>query len=93
LHRTIGAGLAYNTSQGFGARGFWENRNLFCNAEYLRLSADVGQQIEAFRANFRRPDSTALRRPISATPSERYRKFADSPLEGGGFEPSVPVRG
>ena len=28
LHRTIGAGLAYNTSQGSGARAFWENRNL-----------------------------------------------------------------
>jgi translocation and assembly module TamA len=26
LRRTIGAGLAYNTSQGFGARAFWENR-------------------------------------------------------------------
>ena len=60
LHRTIGAGLAYNTSQGFGARAFWENRNLFGNAEYLRLSADVGQQIEAFRANFRRPDFLAI---------------------------------
>ena len=26
----------------------------------------------------------------SAVPSERYRKFADSLLEGDGFEPSVP---
>jgi hypothetical protein len=26
----------------------------------------------------------------SAVPSERYRKFADSLLEGAGFEPSVP---
>jgi translocation and assembly module TamA len=67
LHRTIGAGLAYNTSQGFGARGFWENRNLFGNAEYLRLSADVGQQIEAFRANFRRPDFLAIDQDFLAT--------------------------
>jgi translocation and assembly module TamA len=43
VHRTIGAGLAYNTSQGFGARAFWENRNLFGNAESLRLSGEVGQ--------------------------------------------------
>ena len=48
-------------------------------------------KLRAFQANFRRPDSTALRRPISATPSERYRKFADSPLEGDGFELSVPA--
>jgi translocation and assembly module TamA len=67
LHRTIGAGLAYNTSQGFGVRAFWENRNLFGNAEYLRLSADVGQQLDAFRANFRRPDFLAIDQDFLAT--------------------------
>ena len=56
LHRTIGVGIAYNTSQGPAARAFWENRNLLGNAEYLRVSAEVGQQIDGFRANFRRPD-------------------------------------
>src|SRR5438132_3527110 len=67
LHRTIGAGLAYNTSQGIGARAFWENRNLFGYAEYLRLSAEVGQQIDAFRANFRRPDFLAIDQDFLAT--------------------------
>jgi translocation and assembly module TamA len=67
LHRTIGAGLAYNTSQGAGARAFWENRNLFGNAEYLRLSAEVGQQIDAFRGNFRRPDFLAVDQDFLAT--------------------------
>jgi len=67
VHRTVGAGLAYNTSQGFGARAFWENRNLFGNAEYLRLSADVGQQLDAFRANFRRPDFLAIDQDFLAT--------------------------
>jgi translocation and assembly module TamA len=56
LHRTVGVGLAYNTSQGAAARIFWENRNLFGNAEYLRLAAEGGQQIAGFRANFRKPD-------------------------------------
>jgi translocation and assembly module TamA len=55
-HRTIGAGLAYNTSEGAGARVFWENRNLFGGAEYLRLALDVGQQKKDVGANFRRPD-------------------------------------
>ncbi len=55
-HRTIGVGLAYNTSEGAGARLFWENRNLFGNAEYLRLSLDGGQQRNGLAANFRRPD-------------------------------------
>ena len=67
LHRTIGVGLAYNTSQGAAARAFWENRNLFGNAEYLRLSAEVGQQIDAFRANFRRPDFLAIDQDFLAT--------------------------
>jgi translocation and assembly module TamA len=55
-HRTIGVGLAYNTSEGAGARLFWENRNLFGNAEYLRLSLAAGQQKNEVAANFRRPD-------------------------------------
>jgi translocation and assembly module TamA len=67
VHRTIGAGLAYNTSQGFGARAFWENRNLFGNAENLRLSAEVGQQLDAFRANFRRPDFLSADQDFLAT--------------------------
>jgi len=67
LHRTIGAGVAYNTSQGIGARAFWENRNLFGGAEYLRLLAEGGQQIAAFRANFRRPDFLAIDQDFLAT--------------------------
>jgi translocation and assembly module TamA len=67
VHRTIGAGLAYNTSQGFGARAFWENRNLFGNAEFLRISGEVGQQLDAFRANFRRPDFLAIDQDFLAT--------------------------
>jgi translocation and assembly module TamA len=55
-HRTIGAGLAYNTSEGAGGRIFWENRNLFGEAEYLRLSLALGQQKNGIAANFRRPD-------------------------------------
>ncbi|HEY1260430.1 MAG TPA: BamA/TamA family outer membrane protein [Stellaceae bacterium] len=66
-HRTIGAGLAYNTSQGAAARAFWENRNLFGNAEYLKLDASVGQQIDAVAANFRRPDFLATSQDLLAT--------------------------
>jgi translocation and assembly module TamA len=67
LHRTIGVGLAYNTSQGPAARVFWENRNLFGNAEYLRISAEGGQQILGFRANFRRPDFLTIDQDFLAT--------------------------
>jgi translocation and assembly module TamA len=59
LRRTVGLGLGYNTSQGFGANAFWENRNLFGHAEYLKLQAAVGQQTDDFVATFRRPDFLA----------------------------------
>jgi translocation and assembly module TamA len=67
LHRTVGAGLAYNTSQGPAARAFWENRNLFGNAERLRIAVEGGQQIAGFRANFRRPDFLVIDQDFLAT--------------------------
>jgi translocation and assembly module TamA len=66
-HRTIGAGLAYNTTEGAGARLFWENRNLFGNAEALHLSLNVGQQLDSITANFRRPDFFATDQDFVAT--------------------------
>ncbi len=66
-HRTIGAGVGYNTSQGAAARVFWENRNLFGNAEYLRLSATGGQQVYGVNANFRRPDFLVTDQDFLAT--------------------------
>ncbi|HEX3863864.1 MAG TPA: BamA/TamA family outer membrane protein [Stellaceae bacterium] len=66
-HRTVGAGAAYNTSEGPGARLFWENRNLFGNAEYLRVTADGGQQRTGLSANFRRPDFLAVDQDLLAT--------------------------
>ncbi len=66
-HRTIGAGVGYNTSQGAAARVYWENRNLFGNAEDLRLSATGGQQVYALNGNFRRPDFLVTRQDLLAT--------------------------
>jgi translocation and assembly module TamA len=64
--RTIGFGISYETQLGFSVNGFWTHRNLFGQAESLRLSAEVnhiGQQGYsvldtgfAFRAAFRKPD-------------------------------------
>jgi translocation and assembly module TamA len=66
-HRMIGAGVGYNTSQGAAARVFWENRNLFGNAEYLKLSATGGQQVYGVNANFRRPDALVTDQDFLAT--------------------------
>jgi len=59
-HRTIGVGAGYNTSEGAGARVFWENRNLFGQAESLRVNVDGGQQREGVSATFRKPDFLAV---------------------------------
>jgi translocation and assembly module TamA len=66
-HRTIGAGLGYNTSQGAAAKVYWENRDLFGHAEYLRLAATGGQQVYALNANFRRPDFLVTDQDFLAT--------------------------
>jgi translocation and assembly module TamA len=63
--RSIGFGVAYETQLGFSVNGFWTHRNLFGQAESLRLSAElnhIGQGTAildpgfAFRAAFRKPD-------------------------------------
>jgi translocation and assembly module TamA len=63
--RSIGFGASYETQLGFGVSGFWTHRNLFGEAESLRLTAEVnhiaqGRAIKdtglAVRADFRKPD-------------------------------------
>lgn len=65
LQRSIGFGIAYETQLGFSVNGYWTHRNLFGQAESLRLSAEInhiGQGLAildtgfAFRAAFRKPD-------------------------------------
>jgi translocation and assembly module TamA len=65
-HRTIGVGAAYNTSERASARVFWENRNLFGQAEYLHLSVVGGQQIQGATGTFRRPDFLAVDQDLIA---------------------------
>lgn len=63
--RSFGFGVSYETQLGFAVNGFWVHRNLFGQAESLRLSAEInhiGQGLAivdtgfAFRAAFRKPD-------------------------------------
>jgi translocation and assembly module TamA len=63
--RSIGFGISYETQLGIAVDGFWVHRNLFGQAESLRLSAEInhigqGDAVTdtgfAFRAAFRKPD-------------------------------------
>ncbi|MCB2102162.1 MAG: BamA/TamA family outer membrane protein [Rhodobacterales bacterium] len=54
-HRSIGAGVNYASSEGPGAKVFWENRTLFGAGEKLRLTA-AGNKIEqTLTADFTKP--------------------------------------
>ncbi|WP_165837714.1 autotransporter assembly complex protein TamA [Zavarzinia aquatilis] len=54
--RTIGGGLRYSTSDGPGARAFWEHRNLLGGRETLRITADVAQSGYSLDAKAKKPD-------------------------------------
>jgi translocation and assembly module TamA len=62
---TLGFGAGYETLRGFSVNGYWLHRNLFGEAESLRLSAEVnhigqGALLEdfgySFKVDFRKPD-------------------------------------
>ena len=65
LPRSIGFGLSYETQLGFAVSGFWVHRNLFGEAESLRLTGEINHIGQgalvtdtgvALRADFRKPD-------------------------------------
>jgi translocation and assembly module TamA len=62
-HRSIGGGLSYSTSEGFGEEGFggkafWEHRNLFGAGERLAFTLEGGQTLQSAKLDFRKPDLT-----------------------------------
>jgi translocation and assembly module TamA len=72
--RTIGFGVSYATSEGFGATAYWQHRNLFGGAESLRLTAEVGGLLEnkitepsfGLYAKYREPDVWKLDQDLTA---------------------------
>jgi translocation and assembly module TamA len=54
-HRSVGAGLAWSTSDGFGAKVFWEHRNLFGTGEQFNATALGGETVNGVEANLRAP--------------------------------------
>ena len=62
---TVGFGASYETIRGFAVNGYWMHRNLFGEAESLRLSAEVNHIGQGaipqdlgygFKVDFRKPD-------------------------------------
>lgn len=55
-HRSVGTGIAYSTIQGPTGKAFWEHRNLFGQAEKLRIKAEGGTSTYALGATLVKPD-------------------------------------
>jgi translocation and assembly module TamA len=63
---SVGGGVSYSTSEGFGAKGFggkafWEHRNLFGEGERLIFTLEGGETVQGAKADFRKPDLTERR--------------------------------
>ena len=54
-HQTIGVGARYRSEEGLGGTVSWENRNLFGNAEKLRLSGNASDLTSAAELEFTKP--------------------------------------
>lgn len=52
-HRTVGGGLHYSSTEGFGLRAYWENRNLLGNGQRLRLETGLSQIEQSALARYR----------------------------------------
>jgi len=58
--RTVGAGVKWSSTEGFGGRAFWEHRNLRGGAERLRLEVEASELLSTGGAFYREPDWLAL---------------------------------
>ncbi|MCP5368050.1 MAG: outer membrane protein assembly factor [Hyphomicrobiales bacterium] len=54
-HRSVGAGVNYSTTEGPGAKVFWEHRNFLGAGEKLRLTAQGNTVEQTLAAEFRKP--------------------------------------
>ncbi len=65
-HRSVGAGVSYSTSEGFGGKVFWEHRNLLGRQERLRVFGDVTEINQKIGTHFRKPNFARLGQDLLA---------------------------
>jgi translocation and assembly module TamA len=53
--RSIGGGIYYDSSLGFGGKAFWEHRNLFGEGDLLHVEVTAGQSDYGMLTQFKRP--------------------------------------
>lgn len=83
--RSVGVGVSWASSEGFGARAWWEHRNLYGAAERLRAEATASQIRNALDLTARAPDAvTADVDAIAAFTAEEQRTDAYTTRTVGG---------
>lgn len=83
-HRSIGAGLGWSTSDGFGAKVFWEHRNLLGTGELLNVTALGGETVNGLGLGLRVPglDDTRFTYFATANIRDESRDAYDSQTAG-----------
>lgn len=83
-HRSIGAGLGWSTSDGFGAKLFWEHRNLLGTGELLSVTALGGETVNGLDLGLRMPglDDTRFTYFTAAHIRDENRDAYDSQTAG-----------
>jgi len=85
-HKTIGAGIGFQSDNGLGLTANWEHRNLLSQAELLRLELLLAQQFQRASGSFRKPhflrDDQSLTL-FSDLERERTDAFDSQSLEAG----------
>lgn len=86
-HRSVGAGLAWSTSDGFGAKVFWEHRNLFGTGERFTITALGGETVNGLEANLRAPGlpDPRITYLAGARVRDENRDAYESQTAGGGL--------
>lgn len=67
--RSIGFGIGYSTPEGFNGQAYWEHRNLFGEAERLRIQALTSSVRSSLEGRFRKPDIIGVNRDLLANAS------------------------
>ncbi len=94
--RSWGGGFNYDSVRGFGGELFWEHRNILGSAEKLTLNAEVWQDLQEVRLDFKKPDLLSQDHNFNSIftfKSEKTDAYdtTSARLEAG-FEHSITIR-
>lgn len=70
--RTIGGGVRYATSEGFGIKAFWEHRDLFGRAERLHIDVAIAELAQSVALTYSLPHRPEVEQRLDFTLSTTH---------------------